>query len=70
MTTLDHLTDISSRLDHLESCAEWITRETANADMGLCQTAALIITLADELRDRICTLVKDMEREVELDKLH
>ncbi len=70
MDTMDHLTDISSRIDHLESCAEWISRETANSDLGLCQTATLITALADELREKICKLVRDLERGSELEKLH
>ncbi len=70
MDTLDHLTDISSRIDHLEMCAEWISRETANADAGICQTATLITALADELREKICCLVKDLEKTTILESLN
>lgn len=61
MDTVDHLSDIASRIDHLETCAEWITRETANSDAGICQTASLITALADELREKICRLVRELE---------
>jgi len=70
MDTLDHLSDISSRIDHLEMCAEWISRETATSDTGLCQTATLITALADEIREKICKLIKDVERGVEIEKLN
>ena len=70
MDTLEQLTDISSRIDHLEYCADWICRETANSDAGLCQTATLITTLADELRARICSLVKEIEQNKEIGSLH
>ncbi len=70
MDTVDHLSDIASRIDHLEMCAEWITRETANSDAGLCQTASLISALADELRDKICRMVRELEGTSEALKLN
>ncbi len=70
MDTVDHLSDIASRIDHLEMCAEWISRETANADAGICQTASLITALADELREKICKMVREMEGTSELQKLN
>lgn len=72
MDTLEQLTDISNRIDHLETNAEWIVRETTNNDSGLSQTATLILVLADELREKICSLVKTIEEDqtVSFDKLH
>lgn len=70
MDILTKLTDIASRIDHLESQAEWIVKETVNTDSAISQTATLITALADNLREKICDLVKDMERGLELEKLH
>jgi hypothetical protein len=70
METVERLCDIASRLDHLENCAEWISRETANADAGICQTASLISALADEIREKICNMVKDLESSEEKESLN
>lgn len=70
MDTIDRLSDIASRIDHLETAAEWIAREMVHSDNGISQTATLITVLADELREKICRLVKDIERGVELEKLN
>ena len=70
MDTLDRLTDISNRIDHLENCAEWIARETVHSDSAISQTSTLIMVIADELREKIAHLVKDLERGVELEKLN
>jgi hypothetical protein len=70
METVNKLSDIASRIDHLESVAEWIARESVHRDNGVSQSATLITVLADELRERICTLVKDLERGMELEKLN
>lgn len=61
MDLLDRLLDISSRLDHLEQSAEWIAKETVHTDNGISQTGTLICVLADELRERLYALVRDME---------
>lgn len=61
MDTLGKLMDISSRLEHLESAAEWITRETVHTDNSISQTGTLICVLADDLRERVCSLVKELE---------
>ena len=70
MDTVERLCDIASRIDHLENCAEWISRETANADAGIGQTASLIGALAEEIRDKICNMVKELESNEELQKLN
>ncbi|MCI5066643.1 hypothetical protein MRY87_13055 [bacterium] len=70
MDTLSRLMDISSRLDHLENVAEWIARETVNADGGLSQSGSLICVLADEVRDAIYELAQSLEEsEEEYDEL-
>lgn len=70
MNTIEKLSDIASRLDHLETAAEWIARETVNTDTPLSQTGSLIIALADDIRDKLVRLVTDMERGIELEKLN
>ena len=66
MSTLDRILDISSRLDQLENSAEWIARQTVHHDGGVSQTGTLIFVLAQELRDKICSLVRDMETRQDL----
>jgi len=61
MNTMNKLVEISSRIDHLENAAEWIARETVHTDNGVSQTGTLIMTLADDIRERLCELVKEME---------
>ena len=63
MTTLDKLIDISSRLDHLETAAEWIAKESIHTDNGVSQTSTLICVLADEIRERVFTLAQELELE-------
>jgi len=61
MYTLDELLDIAERLEHLEHSAEWIARNTAHTDSSVCQTATLILTLADDVQGRITALVRKLE---------
>ncbi len=61
MDTLSKLMDISSRLDHLENAAEWIARESVHTDNGISQTGTLICVLADEVREAIFQLTKELE---------
>jgi len=74
MDTVTKLLDISSRLEHLESAAEWITKETVHSDNTISQTSTLICVLADDLRERVCQLVKELEvktaREKERESFH
>lgn len=65
MDTIGKLLDISSRLDHLESAAEWIARETVHGDNVISQTSTLICVITDDLRERLCELVKELENTVE-----
>ncbi len=66
MQTIDKLIDLSNRLDHLENSAEWIAKESVHSDNGISQTATLICVLAEELRERICGLVKEFEETIEI----
>lgn len=59
--SMNKLLEITSRLDHLESSAEWIARETIHTDSAVSQTGTLIMVLVDDLRDRVCALVKELE---------
>lgn len=61
MDVLQKLLDITSRLDHLEGAAEWIAKETVHTDNGVSQTGTLISVLADEVREKLCSLVKELE---------
>lgn len=61
MKTVNKLMEISSRLEHLEAAAEWITKETVHSDNTLCQTGTLIMTLADDIRERMLELVRELE---------
>ena len=70
MNTLDKLIEIASRIDHMESAAEWIARETVHSDNALSQTGTLICVLADDLRERLYSLVKELEKRTELDMMN
>jgi hypothetical protein len=62
MDTLDKLLQISSRLEHLESAAEWIAKEAVHDDNGISQTGTLICVLADEIREMIFSLTHELEQ--------
>ena len=70
MNTILRLLDISSRLDHLASASEWITRETIHTDNSVSQTGTLISVLADDVREKICTLVRELELLSNADIMH
>ena len=70
MDTLDRLVDIASRLDHLESVAEWVARETVHTDNTISQSGTLICVITDDIRERLCQLVKQIEMRREMDKLN
>ena len=70
MNTVNRLLEITSRIDHLENAAEWIAREAVHSDNAISQTGTLICVLADELRERLCKLVKEMEELAEHGPLH
>ncbi len=61
MSTVDKLMDISSRLEQLENNAEWIAKETVQTDSSVSQTSTLIMALADDIRERVCALVSELE---------
>ena len=61
MDTVDKLLEISSRIEHLENIAEWIARETIQSDNGISQTGTLICVLADQIREAVYELCRDME---------
>ena len=65
MNTMKKLLDISSRLEQLESSAEWIARETVHSDNSVSQAATLINVLADDIRERVCTLIREIEETFE-----
>lgn len=61
MRTIDKLIEISSRLEHIETSAEWIARESVHSDNVVSQTGTLICVLADDLKERIYSLVRELE---------
>ena len=63
--SVEQLMEISSRLEHLEQAAEWIAKESVHTDAGISQTGTLIMVLADEVRERICSLVQALEIDTE-----
>lgn len=68
--TINKLLEISSRIEHMENSAEWITRETVHSDNAVSQTGCLITVLADEIREKVCELVKTLERKIEISGYH
>jgi hypothetical protein len=61
MDTMEKVLEISSRIEHLETVAEWIARESATKDNTICQSATLISVLIEDIRERIVQLVKIFE---------
>ena len=70
MDTLGRLSDISSRIDHLEQAAEWIAKETVFSDNPISQTSTLIMVLADDIREKLVRLIGDLERGIEIEKVN
>lgn len=70
MNSISKISDISDRIDHLESAAEWIARITVNQDQSVSQSATLIQVLADDIRQLICGLVRELENGIERQKLN
>ncbi|MBX7137852.1 MAG: hypothetical protein K1X83_07690 [Oligoflexia bacterium] len=66
MNTVDRLLEITSRIEHLENAAEWIARETVNTDSAMSQTGTLICVIAEDLREKVCGLVRQMEEILDL----
>jgi len=61
MDTMNKLLEIASRIDHLENAAEWIARESVHTDNGISQTSTLICVLADEIREKVYDLTRELE---------
>ena len=70
MDVMNRLMEIISRLEHVETAADWITRETVHSDNSISQTSTLITAVADDLRGRICDLVRDLEQGYDHSMLH
>ena len=70
MKTIDKIIEITNRLDHLEQSAEWIARETVHSDNAVSQTGSLMCVLAEDIRDKLCALVKLLEKKVEHSSYH
>jgi len=70
INTLSQILEIASRLDHLGTCAEWIARETVHTDNGISQTGTLISVLAEDIREKINTLIAELEELSEAEPSH
>jgi hypothetical protein len=70
MDIMEQFLQISSRLDHLETSAEWVARETVHTDNALSQTGTLIGVLAQEVREKLCEIIAELERMAEQDEMH
>ena len=64
MDTVTRLLELSSRIEHLEQAAEWIAKEAVHTDSSVSQTGTLICVLADDIREKIYSLVHELEEEV------
>lgn len=61
MDTVDAIISINSRLEHLESAAQWISRETVHSDNTVSQTSTLIQVLVEDVREKIFSIIRDFE---------
>ena len=64
--SVDQLVDISNRLEQIEQTSEWISREMVHSDAAISQASALINVLADDIREKVCLLVKKLEETIDL----
>ncbi len=70
MKTLDRLLEISSRLEHIENSAEWIAKESVHSDSAVSQSGTLITVLVEQVREKVLSLVEDLEEIAQLDCFH
>lgn len=70
MRTIDRLIEITSRIEHLENAAEWMAKETVHSDNTLSQTSTLISVLADDVRERVCALVREIEETYDINNFN
>ena len=64
--SVDKLVDISNRLEQIENSSEWISREMVHSYTAISQTGFLICVLADDIRKKVCALVKELEETISL----
>jgi len=67
MDTVDRLMEITSRIEHLENAAEWIARETVHTDNCVSQTSTLISVLAEDIREKVYSLIHDLEMSISME---
>ena len=65
MDTVDKIISINSRLEHLESAAEWISRETVHSDNSVSQTSTLIQVLVEDVREKIFSIIREFEGHID-----
>ena len=72
MDTVDAIISINSRLEHLESAAEWISRETVHSDNTVSQTSTLIQVLVEDVREKMFSMIREFEGKIDLlsEQLH
>lgn len=64
MDTLDRLMEIANRLEHIESAADWISKDTIHSNNAASQSATLISALTDDVREKLYSLVHDLEQNI------
>ena len=65
MDTVDKIISINSRLEHLETAAEWISRETVHSDNSVSQTSTLIQVLVEDVREKIFSIIREFEVKID-----
>lgn len=64
MRTVDKIQDICSRLDHLEEAGTWLARSLVHKDSTASHTGTLVTVIAEDIREKLLSLVADLEKEV------
>lgn len=64
MDTLEKIHEISMRLEHMHQAGDWLSRSLVHADPTASHTGTLITVLVEDLRERILTLVAELETEI------
>lgn len=64
-SSLKEVLEIESRIEHLETLALWIAKETANVDQTISQTSTLISVVCEDIRERVIELVRNLEERIQ-----
>lgn len=64
-SSLKEVLEIESRIEHLETLALWIAKETASVDQTISQTSTLISVVCEDIRERVIELVRNLEERIQ-----